>query len=140
MPGWGPLRTKIFQCVPESTVPYIDTMWHSWLELGKPLQQDYTHKTRQNTSPEKAWKISRISSWADWRSSSLCRTMPQKLGEIVDFSNSKVPAEDNKTYKKQGDMGYSKEQIKSQENDPKEMEKYELADKEFKIAIIKVFF
>ena len=65
--------------------------------------------------------------------------MPQRLGEIVDFSNSKVPAEDNKTYKKQGNMGYSKEQIKSQENDPKEMEKYELADKTFKITIIKVF-
>lgn len=36
-------------------------------------------------------------------------------------------------------MGHSKKQIKSQENDPKEMKKYVLTDREFKIAIIKTF-
>ena len=39
VPGWGPLRTKTSQRVPESTVRHTGSMQQSWWGLGKPLPQ-----------------------------------------------------------------------------------------------------
>lgn len=60
------------------------------------------------------------------------------MGEVVVFSNAKFPTKITRHRNKQENMAQSKDQNKIPETDPKEMQIYELPDKEYKIAVIKM--
>ena len=57
---------------------------------------------------------------------------------MVVFSNAKFPAKITRHRNKQENMAQSKDQNKIPDTDPKEMQIYELPDKEYKIAVIKM--
>lgn len=89
--SWGQLRTKAIN-VHQSTEPQTrdrrwrsstvtycstrdaavqdkDTRGSSSVETGNLQIGDNTHKPREDTSPERAWEVSRMSSQAYWRKS-----------------------------------------------------------------------